>query len=55
MVEGLSSYLAAASALKPYNREAAVNAFLRSFTLETNEIGLSSNRVKALRWNFPRA
>jgi hypothetical protein len=34
VVEGLSSYLAAASALKPHNREAVVNAFLRSFKLE---------------------
>jgi hypothetical protein len=33
VVDGKSSYLAAATALKPYNREAAVNAFLNSFRL----------------------
>jgi hypothetical protein len=34
VVDGLSSYLAAASSLKPYSREAAVNAFVSSFKLE---------------------
>jgi hypothetical protein len=33
VVDGKSSYLAAASALKPASREAAVNAFLSSFRL----------------------
>jgi hypothetical protein len=33
VVDGKSSYIAAASALKPNNREAAVNAFVSSFTL----------------------
>jgi hypothetical protein len=33
VVNGKSSYLAAASALKPYSREAKVNAFVNSFTL----------------------
>jgi len=45
VVEGLSSYLAAASALKPASREAAVNAFLRSFKLEPrNKAELASVR-----------
>jgi hypothetical protein len=34
VVDGLSSYLAAASSLKPHSREAAVNAFVSSFKLE---------------------
>jgi hypothetical protein len=33
IVEGKTSYIAAASALKPNNREAAVNAFVNSFML----------------------
>lgn len=33
VVDGKTSYLAAASALKPNNREAAVNVFVSSFTL----------------------
>jgi hypothetical protein len=33
VVDGKSSYLAAATALKPYSREEAVNAFLGSFAL----------------------
>jgi hypothetical protein len=33
VMDGKSSYIAAASALKPNNREAAVNAFVNSFAL----------------------